>query len=93
PVDLWEDDLWDLILAVALIPQRTEQAASTLELSILARHALELAQKFHAFYHRHPILQEADERLRQARLAATMIFLAGLESLGRLLGIPLPDKM
>jgi len=93
PADLWEDDLWDLILAVALIPQKTAQAASSLELSILARHALELAQKFHAFYHRHPILQEADKSLRQARLAATLIFLAGLESLGRLLGIPLPDKM
>jgi arginyl-tRNA synthetase len=93
PAELWADDLWDLVLSVALIPQKIEFAGRTLELSILARHALELAQKFHAVYHRHPIMQESNESLRQTRLAATMIFLAGLETMGRLLGIPLPDRM
>ncbi len=91
--DLWADDLWDLVLAVALIPQKTELAGRTLELSILARHALELAQKFHAVYHRHPIMQEENESLRQTRLAATIIFLSGLGTMSRLLGIPLPDRM
>jgi arginyl-tRNA synthetase len=91
--ELWADDLWDLVLAVALIPQKTELAGRTLELSILARHALDLAQKFHAIYHRHPIMQEEDESLRQTRLAATIIFLSGLGDLSRLLGIPLPDRM
>jgi arginyl-tRNA synthetase len=91
--DVWADDLWDLVLTVALIPQRVEMAGETLELSILARHALELAQKFHAIYHRHPILQETDEALRTARLAATLVFLRGLEALTDLLGIPLPEKM
>jgi len=93
PAEVWADDLWDLILSVALIPQRVEMAGESLELSILARHALELAQKFHAIYHRHPILHETDENLRQARLAATLIFVRGLESLTNLLGIPLPAKM
>ena len=91
--DLWTDDLWDLVLTVALIPQRVEMAADTLELSILARHALDLAQKFHAIYHRHPILREPDENLRLARLATTLVFLRGLETLSALLGIPLPSKM
>ncbi len=91
--DLWADDLWDLVLTVAQIPQKTELAGRTLELSILARHALDLAQKFHAIYHRHPIMQEEDESLRQTRLAATIIFLSGLGALSRLLGIPLPDRM
>lgn len=93
PPDLWADDLWDLVLTVARIPQKTALAGRTLELSILARHALELAQKFHAVYHRHPILQEEDEKLRQTRLTATLIFLDGLQSLCALLGIPLPDRM
>ena len=93
PPEVWADDLWDLVPAVALIPQKVEMAGETLELSLLARHALELAQKFHAVYHRHPILHEEDEALRRVRLAATQIFLLGLEALGRLLGIPLPDKM
>ncbi len=93
PAEVWADDLWDLILTVALIPQKVEMAGETLELSILARHALELAQQFHAIYHRHPILQETDEDLRAARLATTPIFIRGLEDLTALLGIPLPAKM
>jgi arginyl-tRNA synthetase len=93
PAEIWADDLWDLILSVALIPQRVEMAGETLELSILARHALELAQKFHAIYHRHPILHETDENLRDARLATTLIFVRGLDALSDLLGIPLPSKM
>ncbi len=91
--EVWADDLWDLVLTVALIPQRVEMAGESLELSILARHALELAQKFHAIYHRHPVLQETDESLRLARLAATLVFLRGLEALAALLAIPLPAKM
>jgi len=93
PAEVWADDLWDLVLAVALIPQKLELASDSLELSLLARHALELAQKFHAVYHRHPILQEKDEALRRARLATTQIFLQGLEALCGVLGLPLPDKM
>ena len=93
PAELWADDLWDLVLSVALIPEKTEIAGRTLELSILARHALDLAQKFHAIYHRHPILQEENEALRQTRLATTLIFLQGLGVMTDLLGIPLPDRM
>jgi arginyl-tRNA synthetase len=93
PAEVWADDLWDLVLSVALIPKKVEMAGETLELSILARHALELAQKFHAIYHRHPILHESDEDLRNARLATTLIFVRGLETLTQLLGIPLPSKM
>ncbi|TNF76246.1 MAG: arginine--tRNA ligase [Acidobacteria bacterium] len=61
PAEVWADDLWDLNLSVAQIPERVEVAGKSLELSLLARHALDLAQKFHAIYHRHPILQETDD--------------------------------
>ena len=93
PAELWADDLWDLVLSVALTPEKVELAGKTLELSVLARHGLELAQKFHAVYHRHPILHESDEQLSEARLATTLIFLRGLDALARLLGIPLPSRM
>jgi arginyl-tRNA synthetase len=93
PAGVWVDDLWDLVLAVALIPQKAEAAALSLELSLLARHALELAQRFHAIYHRHPILQEADVAIRNARLATMQVFVRGLTELSDLLGIPLPDRM
>ena len=93
PPEVWEDDLWDLILAVALIPQKAQAAGDSLELSLLARHALELAQKFHAIYHRHPILQEPEVGIRSARLATMQVFILGLTVLSDLLGLPLPDRM
>jgi arginyl-tRNA synthetase len=93
PAELWSDDLWDLVLLVGQSAEVVERAAATLEVSALARHALELAQRFNAVYHRHPILQEEDSRLRAARLTATLVFQRGLETLADLMGIPAPAKM
>jgi arginyl-tRNA synthetase len=93
PVELWSDDLWDLVLSVAQIEETVRRAAETLELSLLARHAIDLARKFHAIYHRHPILHEDDASLRAVRLATNAIFRRGLESLMGILGIPVPERM
>jgi arginyl-tRNA synthetase len=93
PAEVWADDLWDLVLTVAQIPERLEMVGESLELSAIARHALDLAQKFNAVYHRHPILQEEDPQLRRARLATTLIFQRGLRALAELLGLPEPQKM
>ena len=70
-----------------------DKAASTLELSLVARHALELAQAFHALYHHHPVLQEPDPELRRARLAVFQAFARGLRALADLLGVPEPERM
>ena len=83
----------DLIFTAAQLPERVETTGETLELSLLARTALELAQKFNAIYHRHPMLQEKDEAVRASRLAATGIFSAALEELTELLGLTVPDRM
>jgi arginyl-tRNA synthetase len=93
PAEHWSDDLWDLALDVARGGEVVERAAESLELSLLARHALELAQKFSAVYHRHPILQEENDALRSTRLAAVQVFLRGMESIAGVLGIPLPVRM
>jgi arginyl-tRNA synthetase len=93
PEELWTEDLWDLILEVAQTGETVEKATETLELSLIARHALEIAQRFNALYHRHPILQEKDPQVRASRLATVQIFRRGLETLGELLGIPVPEKM
>jgi arginyl-tRNA synthetase len=93
PAEAFEEDLWDLIVAVAETGELVEKGAESLELSLLARHALGLAQRFNGLYHKHPILQEKDERVRAARLATVQIFRRGLETLGELLGVPIPDKM
>jgi arginyl-tRNA synthetase len=87
------EDLWGLILEVAQIGELVEKAVAALELSLVARQALEIAQRFNTFYHRHPILQESDLAVRAARLATVQIFRRGLEDLAGLLGIPTPERM
>jgi len=89
----WADDLWDLVLAAAGIEEVVEKAAATLELSLVARAALELAQRFNAAYHHHPVMQELDPELRLARRAAFATFAAGGRALADLLGIPEPKRM
>jgi len=91
--EFFPEDLWDLVLAVAQTGEAVERGAEGLELSLVARHALELAQRFNAVYHKHPILQEKDPSVRAARLAAVQAFRRGLETLCGLLAIPTPDKM
>lgn len=93
PSEAWPDDLWDLVLLASGCQDTVERAAATLELSLIARHTVDLAQKFHAIYHRHPILHEKNTDLRDARLAATQIFVRSLEALAEILGVPLPERM
>jgi len=90
---LWADDLWDLVLASVQIPEAVERAADSLELSLIARQAIDLAGRFHAVYHRHRILGEADEGLRRVRMAANQIFRRSLEELVELIGVPVTGKM
>jgi len=91
--ELVSDDLWELVHAVARTGEVVEKAAATLELSLVARHALELAQQFHALYHHHPVLHEDDPELRRARLATFQIFARGLRATAELLGLPEPERM
>ena len=93
PEEAWPDDLWSLVALAAQLGDVVEKAGRTLELSLLARHALELAQAFNGAYHKHPILQEADAAKRNARLAATQVFARSLGAVCGLLGIPLPERM
>jgi arginyl-tRNA synthetase len=93
PRELFDDDLWDLILEVAQTGELVEKAAESLELSLIARHALGLAQRFNTLYHKHPILQEPDPERRAVRLATVLVFCHGLEAVSELLGIPIPEKM
>ena len=42
------------------------QCIATTEPAYLAKHAFQMAQMFNTFYHRHPILAEADEGRRRS---------------------------
>ena len=93
PAEVWADELWDLVLAAAQIDEAVERATASLELSIIARQALELAQRFNAVYHHHPVVQEENADLRLARRAAFAVFAKAERSLADLLGIPEPERM
>ncbi|HEX2225413.1 MAG TPA: arginine--tRNA ligase [Thermoanaerobaculia bacterium] len=93
PAEVFEDDLWNLILAVAQTAETVEKGAESLELSLIARHALDIAQQFNSLYRKHQILHEKDEVVRAARLATIQIYRRGLETLAELLGVPVPEKM
>jgi arginyl-tRNA synthetase len=93
PDEFFVDDLWDLILEVAQSGEVVEKAVDNLELSLIARHGLGLAQRFNGLYRKHQILREADPQWRAIRLAMVLIFYHGLEAVGELLGIPVPEEM
>lgn len=88
------DDLWELVLASARTAEIVEKAAATLEFSLLAGHARDIAQLFHKLYHEHPVLHAADEPTRALRRAVFRLFAATItEILEPLLGIPVPQEM
>ena len=89
----WDDDLWSIALDAASTPDVAERAVESLELATLARHAFGLAQSFNHFYHRQPILQEADAAVRNRRIAIARIFRMEMSRLLALLGIPEPGRM
>ena len=93
PAELWSDDLWDLVHFASQVEETVERATSSLELSLIARHALELAQRFNTVYHHHPVLHEDDPAVRCLRRAAFRNFAKAAGALCELLGIPEPEKM
>jgi arginyl-tRNA synthetase len=89
----WEDDLWEIFSEAARVSEIVRRAIDGLELAQVARQAFALAQLFSHFYHRHPVLNEPDETLREKRLAVVRAFRESLGLLLDLLGIPAPQKM
>jgi len=88
------DDLWDLALACARTREMAEKAVASLEFSLLAGHARDLAQAFHRLYHEHPVLHAEDEATRSLRRAVFRLYSRTItEILEELLGIPVPSEM
>jgi len=88
------DDLWELLLSCARRREVAAQAVSSLEFSLLAQHAHNLAQLFHKLYHAHPVLREEDPQIRRLRRAVFTLFLREMRVvLEELMGIPVPEEM
>ncbi len=83
----------DLVKALANFPDAVKSAAAGYEPSIVARYAVDTAQKFNKFYIDCKILQAETEKLRARRLRLTRAALTVLTNALTLLGIGVPEKM
>lgn len=87
------DELWDLVLESARLDEVADQAIRGLELSLVAKYAFGLAQRFNAFYHKHQILNEERRDVRLWRAAAVAYFRDQLARALDLMGCQVPFRM
>ncbi len=87
------DELWGLVLEASRLDEVADQAVRTLELSVLAKYAFALAQRFNGFYHSSPVVSEPDEATRLWRAAGVAWFEAQMTRALALMGCEVPDRM
>jgi len=87
------NEIWELWLAAAKTAYIVDQCIATTEPAYLAKHAFQLAQLFNYFYHRHPILNEADEGRKRFLLATVAVVRRELLRTLGVLGITVPPVM
>lgn len=87
------NDIWELWLAASKTSFVIDQCISTAEPAYLAKHVFQLAQLFNTFYHRYPILSEADGTKRQFLLATAAIVRRELIRALAVMGIEVPSVM
>jgi arginyl-tRNA synthetase len=86
-------ELWELWLAASKTAYVVHQCIATTEPAYLAKHVFQLAQLFNTFYHRHPILAEADEQKKKFLLATAAVVRRELIGALRVMGIESPPAM
>ena len=86
-------DIWALWLRAARRTMVLEQCIANSEPAYLAKHALQLAQEFNNFYHRHHILTEEDPARKTFLLATAAVALRELVELLSWMGIESPEAM
>jgi arginyl-tRNA synthetase len=87
------NELWGLWLAASKTAYVIDQCIATTEPAYLAKHVFQLAQMFNTFYHRYPILSEADEARKKFLLTtAALVRRELIRTLG-VLGIEVPMLM
>ena len=87
------DELWELWLAASKTAYLVDQCIATTEPAYLAKHVFQLSQLFNTFYHRHPILAEADEQRKKFLLATVTVVRRELIRALAVMGIEVPPVM
>jgi arginyl-tRNA synthetase len=86
-------EIWELWLLAGKTSSIIEQCIATTEPAYAAKHAFQLAQQFNNFYHRHHILNEADEERKKFLLATTAVVRRELIAVLQTMGITVPPVM
>ena len=81
------------MLESARLDEIVDQAVRTLELSVVAKYAFGLAQRFSGFYHGYSILNEDRADVRLWRAAAVEYYRRQLTQALELMGGTVPDRM
>ncbi len=87
------NEFWELWLAASKTSYVVDRCISTTEPAFLAKHVFQLAQLFNAFYHRHPILSEPDQKRKQFLLATIAVVRRELIRTLAIMGITVPSVM
>jgi len=87
------NEIWELWLTASKTSYIVDQCIATAEPAYLAKHAFQLAQLFNYFYHRHPILNEADEGRKKFLLATAAVVRRELLRALAIMGITVPPVM
>ena len=87
------NEIWELWLAASKTSYIIDQCISTTEPAYLAKHVFQLAQLFNTFYHRHPILVEADEQRKTFLLTTVAVVRRELLRALAAMGITVPPVM
>jgi arginyl-tRNA synthetase len=87
------NEIWELWLAASKTTYVIEQCIATSEPAYLAKHTFQVAQLFNYFYHRHPILTEADEKKKKFLLATAAVVRRELMRALAVMGITVPPVM
>ncbi|MEB4767117.1 arginine--tRNA ligase [Enterococcus sp. E5-175] len=86
-----DDTSWEVVKLVQKYPKTVLSAGEKYEPSVIAKHAIKLAQAFNKYYAHTKIL--ADDEQKEARLALVYAVTVLLKEDLRLLGLHAPDKM
>jgi arginyl-tRNA synthetase len=86
-------DLWSVVLEASRLDEVVEQVVRSLEFSSLAKYAFGLAQRFNAFYHQYPIVNEGRIDRKLWRAAGVAYVRAQLTRACDLMGIAVPARM
>jgi len=87
------NEIWELWLASSKTSSVIDQCIAATEPAFLAKHVFQLGQLFNAFYHRHPILSEPDEKQKAFLLATVAVVRRELVRCLAVMGITVPPVM